>query len=566
MDSTLVSRRQLLGSALAAGAGLVLLPTLASVGLADVAAGEEVASGVVYDAGSGSLKSGIAGVLVTNGRDVVKTDSAGKYRLSVRDGDVLFVVKPAHWMTPLDEYNLPKFYYFHRPTGSPQWRPENPPTQDWLDERLYHKGVDPTGPLPASIDFALERRQEPDEFRVVVFGDTQVGHDRQVEWMTRDTMAELVGAENVAFGISLGDLVNVGQLQMFPALKESQAVSGFPWYVVPGNHDQNIMVPDDTLANETYRAHFGPPTYAFDYGPASFLMLENIVRRGVQTVNPPANPGEAPGPMGDNYGCGLSDDQWAFVEGYLKTVPADRPLFVSMHIPITGENEDEKIFSGRLLKLLSGRKVTLSMSGHTHRQRHTFHGPADGFAGPGEHHHFNSVCVRGEGYRGMFDELRIPTCQSVDGTPNGYSFLTINKDGYSIRYKGSREREDYQMNIFVAPKIRGRDLPKHLVRANVFAGSSKSTVKFRVGKGDWQPMELVPQKDPSMVWVLTEQAKPESWLGSKYRLTADQLPDSFHIWQAAVPTDLKKGTHTLQVETTDMFGQTDTAVTVFRVL
>ncbi|HEV7301114.1 MAG TPA: calcineurin-like phosphoesterase C-terminal domain-containing protein [Tepidisphaeraceae bacterium] len=567
-----LSRRQLLGRSLGAGAGVLFLPALgalaqAAESMTGAPAAEEVATGYVFDdRGSTGVRSdgspGIEGVLVSNGRSVVRTDRDGRYRIGVRDGDVLFVVKPAHWATPLSEYNLPKFYYFHRPTGSPQWRaPDAPAT---LDPTYYYAGTDATGPLPASIDFPLRKHAEPDEFKVVVFGDTQVSHDRQVEWMSRDTIAELVGTNGVAFGISLGDLVNVGLLHMYQPLNEMQAKTGFPWYVIPGNHDQNIMVPDDSLADEQFRTTYGPTTYAFDYGPASFLMLENIMRRPVQGYNT-SEDGQTSTPMGDNYGCGLTDDQWAFVESYLAAVPLDRPLFIAMHIPITGENDDEKAFCKRLMGLLSGRRCTLSMSGHTHRQRHTFHGEESGFSGPGQHHHFNSICVRGEGYRGMFDELRIPTCQSVCGTPNGYSFLFINKDGYSIRYKGSRERADYQMNIFVSPRIRTKDLGRQLVRANVFAGSERSTVRMRVNGGSWLPMDLTPEQDPSMKWVLESQVKPESWLRSKYRLEANDLPLSYHIWQAPLPTEIAVGTHTLEVESTDMFGQSDRGVTLFRV-
>ena len=37
----------------------------------------------------------VAGVLVSNGRDVVRTDSQGRYRLPVASGQTIFVVKPA---------------------------------------------------------------------------------------------------------------------------------------------------------------------------------------------------------------------------------------------------------------------------------------------------------------------------------------------------------------------------------------------------------------------------------------------------------------------------------------
>jgi C terminal of Calcineurin-like phosphoesterase/Calcineurin-like phosphoesterase/N terminal of Calcineurin-like phosphoesterase len=560
-----LSRRAFLARATAMGASVVLLPAMASSSnAATTEASEEMASGIVFEdtAGNGirtADKKGIEGVLVSNGREVVRTDHEGKYRLGIHDGDMVFVIKPQHWKTPFSEYNLPKFYYFHRPTGSPEWRPTTVAGAEKLDPSWYYAGSRPTGPLPASIDFPLVRSPEPDEFKVLVFGDTQVTHERQLQYMAHDTLAELVDVPGVAFGLSIGDLVNVGKLHMFEPLNSMQVNTGIPWYVIPGNHDQNMIVPNDEMADETFRSIYGPAMYAFDYGSVSFLMLENIMRHPFTKVDATGT-----GPMGDDYGCGLRDDQWEFVENYLKEVPKDRQLVICMHIPITGTADDAKAYSRRLLNLISGRPYTLSMSGHTHIQRHTFHGAADGFSGPGEHHHFNSICVRGDGYRGMFDELQLPCCLAVDGTPNGYSFIEFTKTGYAIRYKGSRQPENYQMNIFVSPRIRRSRVKSEMVKANVFAGSPRSKVRMRVNKGAWQPMELSPQEDPNMKWVFETQSQPKPWLGSNYN--RDAIPDSYHIWQAPLPRVLAEGTHRVEVESVDMFGRTDRATSLFRVM
>ena len=48
----------------------------------------------------GAREPGLAGVAVSNGRDVVRTDAAGRYRLRVDDDTILFVVKPSGWRTP----------------------------------------------------------------------------------------------------------------------------------------------------------------------------------------------------------------------------------------------------------------------------------------------------------------------------------------------------------------------------------------------------------------------------------------------------------------------------------
>ena len=134
-----------------------LLIALALPAAADTARGyvfEDLDRNGVRDPG----EPGIAGVRVSNGRDVVETDRDGAWRLAVEDGWVLFITKPAGYATPVNAHNLPQFFYVHRPNGSP------------VETRYL--GVDPTGPLPDSIDFPLILRPEREAFEAILFSDT----------------------------------------------------------------------------------------------------------------------------------------------------------------------------------------------------------------------------------------------------------------------------------------------------------------------------------------------------------------------------------------------------------
>src|SRR5882672_11151849 len=84
---------------------------------------QRMVTGVVFEDLSGASSRwpgdpGIAGVLVSNGRDVVRTDSEGRYRLPVDDDTIVFVIKPTGYNVPIDRDGmLPRFYYIHRPDG-----------------------------------------------------------------------------------------------------------------------------------------------------------------------------------------------------------------------------------------------------------------------------------------------------------------------------------------------------------------------------------------------------------------------------------------------------------------
>ena len=58
----------------------------------------------------GAGEPGLAGVAVSNGHDVARTDAAGRYQLRVNDDTILFVVKPSGWRTPLSPERLPRFH------------------------------------------------------------------------------------------------------------------------------------------------------------------------------------------------------------------------------------------------------------------------------------------------------------------------------------------------------------------------------------------------------------------------------------------------------------------------
>src|SRR5690606_17222601 len=122
-------------------------------------------------------EKGLPGVGVSNGVQVVQTDSRGYYTLPVSQDQIIFAIKPAGYAFPLKETNLPDFYYFHKPGGSPA--------------NFKYRGVAPTGPLPESVDFALHPVQEPDSFKVLVFGDPQPYNMEQMNYFEQAIISEV---------------------------------------------------------------------------------------------------------------------------------------------------------------------------------------------------------------------------------------------------------------------------------------------------------------------------------------------------------------------------------------
>lgn len=478
---------------------------------------------------------GIGGVAVSNGVEVVLTDASGRYTLPIANDTTIFVIKPAGYNVPVNELNQPQYFYVHKPSGSP---------------KLQYKAFDPTGPLPASVDFGLRPASDDKKFTALVFGDPQPYTLEEVNYFARGIVAELKGVKNVAFGISLGDIVG-DDLDLFPPYSKAVAEVGIPWYNVYGNHDMNFDAKTDELADETFEYNFGPANYAFVYGDAHFIVLDDVLY---------------PDPRdGDGYWGGFRKDQLDFVENYLRTVPKDKLIVTSFHIPLFHQNENtfRNADRQRLFDLLKSFPNTLSMSAHTHIQRHNFYGKEDGFDREKPHHEYNAGTTSGDWYSGEITPAGVPDSTMRDGTPRGYAFLNIEGNKYTIEYKAAEKPKDYQIRISHPKLIATPGWVTGAIFANFFMGYKTDKVEYKVGSGDWRPMTHVETFDPSYAWSVLKWDVADTLFPG--RRPSNPI-NSTHIWRGAIPRDLPLGEHRVEVRATDMFGKVHTQNSSFRVV
>lgn len=494
------------------------------------------ASGIVFNDlnKNGAYESNepiLEGIRVSNGVDVVETDSSGKYSLAVEDGTIIFVIKPKGYMTWLDENNLPKFYYIYQPQGSINTR---------------YPGVKPTGPLANSVDFPLYERTEPEKFEVIMFGDPQVGSIEHVDYLAHDLVEELIGYK-AAFGLTLGDIVD-NNLDLFEPLNEVISQIGVSWYNVFGNHDRNIDVEGDFHSKGTFKRIYGPTYYSFDYGQVHFLVIDNIL--SFQSRN---------GRL--KYRCGIDDRQMQFIENDLSYISKNQLVVAVMHIPpIVYERINKS--QTKLFSLLRQFPNSLSIAGHEHIFENHFLGQEYNFAPENPHHFILLGAACGSWWSGIHDEMGLPHAMMTCGTPNGYSIFTFDKNTYSMRYKVARKPADYQMNIWAPNKVNSEDPNKTDVIVNFFAGSPKAQVQMKVGDlTPWITLENTQMHDPYFVQLQNKNKE----LGVKKIELIGSADESKHIWKGSLPGNLKKGTHTIYVTIKDYYGQVHAGKRIIRI-
>ncbi len=534
-----MNRREFLRNSGLLAAGIVFAPK-ANANLINFdnlpqdASGRRIAEGYVFEDLNGNGvrdggEVGIAGVCVSNGREVVKTDRNGKWRLPVDENTILFVIKPSGWKTPVSQDNLPRYYYIHKPNGAPDFK---------------HAGVKPTGELPKSVDFPLQKQKEDSRYKMVLFGDPQPRNQKEINYIAHDVVEQVaLDAKKVdaKFGLSLGDIM-FDNLSLYESLNGVIGTIGLPWYNVQGNHDMNYDSPDDEHSSETFQKYFGPNYYSFNYAKTHFIVLDNVFW-----------PGKGKG----NYHGELQAKQLEFVKNDLAFVPKDHLVVICMHIPIVDVKNAEDLY-----RLIEDRPYAVSFSAHTHVQEHIFLTEKEGWKGAKPHHHLNHVTVCGSWWEGAPDERGIPHATMSDGAPNGYSIIEFDGHKYKVTYRAASRPDFDQMNVWIADQLPAEDADKTEVIVNVYAGSSRSVVNMRVDQGDWTKMTQFTGKDPFYLKLKAEEESPKPPQGLK-------LPgasDTPHLWKATLPAGLKKGTHRLEVTTTDMFGQTYTDSQIFQIV
>ncbi|MGC3947209.1 MAG: calcineurin-like phosphoesterase family protein [Chryseolinea sp.] len=486
--------------------------------------------GTVFDDINGNGKKdrkekGIAGVAVSNGFEVVATDASGAYSLPVGNDNIIFISKPSGYQVPMNERGLPAFYYIHKPGGSPG--------------SYKYKGVAPTAKLPRRIDFALHAVEEPENYTALIFGDPQPYDTTELGYFEKAVVAEVENVKGVTLGISLGDIVGDDLDLHLPYLEAMKRI-GVPWYNVMGNHDINYEALLDSLADESFEAHFGPANYSFNYGRVHYVILDDILY---------------PDPRdGKGYWGGFTKAQLHYLENDLKLVDKSKLVILSFHIPFQQyDNSYRTEDRQRVFDLLKDFSNALILSAHTHLQRNDFYTKDDGWQGGKPLHEYNAGTTSGDWYSGEINQQGVPASTMRDGTPKGYAYIEFRGNEYTIRYKVAGKPETYQMEIFAPKAIPSyRNTPAGIY-TNFFMGTPTDDVSYRIDNGEWKKMTYVRDADPTFVATLFRWDLADNLLAPRRPSNA---VDCTHLWRGTFPSDLKTGSHTIEIKAVDRYGKT----------
>jgi len=610
-------------------------PWTGSVEVIRSGGGDTTISGYVFedlnsDSQRQSNEPGIAGVLVSNGLDVVLTDDNGRYEIPVRPDMDLTVVQPEGWSVPVDERMAPRFAYTHKPGGTP--------------EVLRFGGLPDTGPAPGQVNFPLRRAAEGNNFTCAIIGDSQAYSNNEAGQYRDSAVVDLLGAglrDNDCM-LYVGDVVG-DDLDLIDRVLAVGSVVGVPQWLVHGNHDFDFDASDDAHSSDSWRRIWGPNYYAFEIGEATFIVLDNIVY--------PCGPDDMrlPGrefcgdPNRQAYNVRVTDMQLQWMDNLLQHIPEDRLIVVATHGPLvsfmaaaSAQHQDDA--AADVHALLAGREA-LSLSGHTHTMENL--APGEHFAGWKQHanveelpfRHIIAGAASGNWWQGDFGFDGDAHALQRMGAPKGVLMLDVDGTAYEEVYVGSRIdprrgqwvdfntpsfrewfnaiytwRDESRQTRDPIPPLSVNDLPDTriltheelqqgiYITANVWAGSSETMVEAVINREQQLTLTRTQEGQGEAPRIGADYADP---FASKRQLTVARfaiqsrsgnernqgyeayrgttffgVPQpqtavsdrNMHLWKARMPEDLPGGTHVITVTSTDRNGRQFVDHVIFEVM
>ena len=367
--------------------------------------------------------AGVAGVVVSDGVEVVATDADGVYQLkSAKKSGYVFISIPGGYEVPSDGI-LPRFAMHLRSDAS----------------------------TPERVDFAVNQAFGQDNYKVLFLGDMHLANRtkdlEQFKDFTDDLNSYLAAhSGEKIYAVTLGDMTwdlywYSNKYELADYLKTmNEAVKNLQVFHTMGNHDNDMNAKSDFDAEIRYREIICPTYYSFNIGKVHYVVLDDI------------DCSKYDGTDSRNYSKSISEEQFAWLAKDLAFVPKTTPLVVTMHAQVfkphdavSFQIDHDPTNTAKLFDVLSGYKVHF-VTGHTHQLYNVDPTNVAGAVGISDfiEHNSGSICASWWWSGNLTPGYNIQT----DGGPGGYGIWDIAGTDFKYIYKGTKCSENYQFRTY----------------------------------------------------------------------------------------------------------------------
>ena len=201
--------------------------------------------------------TGLANVVVSDGVEVVKTDSKGVYQMkSKKYHGYVFVSTPSGY-EPIVSGILPKF----------------------------HASLKANASTAERVDFQLKKVDGQENHRMLMLGDIHLAartdDKKQFADFVKDINSTVAGTSGKVYALTLGDMTwdlywIVNNYSFKEYLADAAGIKGVMLYHTIGNHDHSMYYMGDFDTVKDYKENIGPTYYSFNLGKVHYVVLDDV--------------------------------------------------------------------------------------------------------------------------------------------------------------------------------------------------------------------------------------------------------------------------------------------------
>ena len=479
--------------------------------------------------------TGLAGVVVSDGVEVVKTDSKGVYQLkSKKYHGYVFVSTPSGY-EPITNGILPKF----------------------------HATVDSKSTAAERVDFQLKKVDGQDNHRMLLLGDIHLAKrtddQKQFSDFVKDINATVNATSGKVYALTLGDMTwdlywIVNNYSFKEYIADASAIKGVPVYHTIGNHDHSMYYMGDYDTVKDYKENIGPTYYSFNIGKVHYVVLDDV-----ECKNATAATDEKGNPCYKReYDGRVVADELTWLKKDLASVPNGTPLVVTMHIPFYNPQGNATLKDASALEsILKAYPEVHLVTAHTH----TVYNNDKRSSNHIYEHNAGAICATW-----WWSGKETPGVHiGQDGSPGGYTIMDVTGTDFKWQYKPTGKGTDFQFRTYdrneiqitkskYAPSYTGTDF-----NASIW-GSASSANEVYINVWNWDPdwkVEVTEGGTPLQVSRLSSgELDPLHYIAytaKRYNKNATAtFPTSknYHMFKVTASS----ASSTLDIKVTDRFG------------
>ena len=354
---------------------------------------------------------GIPGVVVSDGVEVVATDSRGVYQMhSAKQNGYVFISVPSGYEVAARGV-LPQF----------------------------HKQVAKSAYVCERIDFSLYESGDQTNHTMLYFGDMHMANRTKDRAQFRTFTSEIneymkANSSAKVYAITLGDMTwdqfwYTNAYGFDEYLTDVNAIEGLQIFHTIGNHDHDMNATGDFYTVAKFREKLCPNYYSFNVGDIHYVVLDDI-----ECTNATASTTDG---SVRSYKNNLTSEILDWLKKDLSFVSKTTPLVVTLHAPVHDRNGNASVGNNSVFLSLIYDYNTTIVSGHSHVLYNVVKSKY-------VEQNSGAVCAAWW-WAGKYN----PTFNiGTDGAPNGYRITSVSGKEQNSLFKAIGRPEDYQFRAY----------------------------------------------------------------------------------------------------------------------